>query len=254
VAEAAFMIMNTGGRDAVIGKMTVRGQTCVWSKVYYAVAEGSIPKDLPYIATLNDEDANAIDGVDYTFTQASTDLTLQSGKTLIVYISTPDSISVNDIGLTVSINIFTSQAMYYKETNVQGTGGAATGSDTPSDEDSTLEILSTDVYYSTSGGGTSLVFFTVENVNSSSIVITKDDLIVRGTQVSAVKLDVQANGEVTPVTMDSTTIEPGDHVLLLFWGDGTHISRSDIGKPISVGLNLGDGPSVTAQVTVVSAG
>ena len=43
-----------------------------------------------------------------------------------MYIHNPDSISVNDIGLTVSINIFTSQAMYYKETNVQGTSGTTT--------------------------------------------------------------------------------------------------------------------------------
>ena len=43
-----------------------------------------------------------------------------------MYIHNPDSISVNDIGLTVSINIFTSQTMYYKETNVQGTSGTTT--------------------------------------------------------------------------------------------------------------------------------
>ena len=31
----------------------------------------------------------------------------------------PDSITLNDIGLTVAFTVFTSQAMYYKETNVQ---------------------------------------------------------------------------------------------------------------------------------------
>ena len=51
--------------------------------------------------------------------QASSDLTLQSGKTMIIYITSPDSITINDIGLTVAITVFTSQAMYYKETNVQ---------------------------------------------------------------------------------------------------------------------------------------
>jgi hypothetical protein len=140
--------------------------------------------------------------------------------------------------------------MYYKETNVQGTGGAATGSDTPSDEDSTLDILSAEAYYSTSGGGTSLVYFIVENVDSSSIVITKDDLIVRGTQVSAVQLDVQVYGIGLPVSMDSTTIQPGNVMLLLFYSDGTYIHT--IGDSISVGLNLGDGQSVTTQVQVKS--
>jgi hypothetical protein len=38
---------------------------------------------------------------------------------MLMYIKTPDSISVNDIGLTVAITIFSSQAMYYRETNVE---------------------------------------------------------------------------------------------------------------------------------------
>jgi hypothetical protein len=54
-----------------------------------------------------------------TLASATTDITLQSGQTLVLYISSPDSITVNDIGLTVAITVFTSQAMYYKETNVQ---------------------------------------------------------------------------------------------------------------------------------------
>ncbi len=36
-------------------------------------------------------------------------------------IDAPDSIGTNDIGLTVAFTVFTSQAMYYKETNVQAT-------------------------------------------------------------------------------------------------------------------------------------
>ncbi len=33
--------------------------------------------------------------------------------------TSPDSVGLNDIGLTVAFTVFTSQAMYYKETNVQ---------------------------------------------------------------------------------------------------------------------------------------
>jgi hypothetical protein len=44
---------------------------------------------------------------------------LPSGSTMVIYISSPDSVTVNDIGLTVAFTVFTSQAMYYKETNVQ---------------------------------------------------------------------------------------------------------------------------------------
>jgi len=38
---------------------------------------------------------------------------------MVVYVVGPDSITINDIGLTVGITVFTSQAMYYQEANVQ---------------------------------------------------------------------------------------------------------------------------------------
>lgn len=34
-AEAALVILNTGGRDVVLDKIQVRGQECPWSSVYY---------------------------------------------------------------------------------------------------------------------------------------------------------------------------------------------------------------------------
>jgi hypothetical protein len=44
---------------------------------------------------------------------------LPSGSTIAVYITNPGSVSVNDIGITLAITVFTSQAIYYKETNVE---------------------------------------------------------------------------------------------------------------------------------------
>jgi hypothetical protein len=38
---------------------------------------------------------------------------------MIVFVTDPDSISVNDIGVTVGVTIFTANAQYYKEANVQ---------------------------------------------------------------------------------------------------------------------------------------
>jgi len=55
----------------------------------------------------------------FAFSYASTDLVLKSGDTMLLYIVNPDSITINDIGLTVSITIYTAQAMYYQECNVQ---------------------------------------------------------------------------------------------------------------------------------------
>ncbi|MGB9841654.1 MAG: hypothetical protein ACPLKZ_02890 [Candidatus Bathyarchaeales archaeon] len=116
--QAAIMIINTGGRDVVIDKITIRGQEAPWSKVVYCITTDAISSDLEYVSSFgagNIEIGNA----NYTFVQATDDITLKSGYTAIIYIDDPDSISMNDIGLTVAITVFTSQAMHYKETNVE---------------------------------------------------------------------------------------------------------------------------------------
>ena len=117
-SQAAIMVINTGGRDVVIDKLTVRGQESAWGNIYYNITTDSISADLSFNTTMAAGDLT-IGTTNYTFVQATTDLTLQSGKTLVIYITSPDSITVNDIGLTAAITVFTSQAMYYKETNVQ---------------------------------------------------------------------------------------------------------------------------------------
>jgi hypothetical protein len=127
---AAIMIINTGGRDIVLDKLSVRGQEVTWAgetqKVYYSTTTQSISADLPFVAAAELTAGKDLSGnfslgpgVIPTLATTSSDLTLQSGRTMIIYITAPDSITINDIGLTVAITVFTSQAMYYKETNVQ---------------------------------------------------------------------------------------------------------------------------------------
>jgi hypothetical protein len=119
-AEAAIMLINTGGRDVVLDKLAVRGQEISWTNVFYNITSTSISADLAFNTTLADAGTITIGSSTYIMKQGgTTDLTLQSGKTMIIFIGSPDSITVNDIGLTVAITVFTSQAMYYKETNVQ---------------------------------------------------------------------------------------------------------------------------------------
>ncbi len=110
-AVGAIMITNTGGRDVVIDKITVRGQESVWTSVYSAVLADATA-DLPYSAV-------ADLGVTYAAGTVGIDLVVPSGTTIGVYIDAPDSITMNDIGTTAAFTVFTSQAMYYKETNVQ---------------------------------------------------------------------------------------------------------------------------------------
>ena len=125
-AEAAIVIVNTGGKDVVIDKITVRGQECDWTNVYYwKTSTTTISADLNATTTeLSGTTFNMSSTFTYTtenFTRASKDLTLMSGYTMVLYIKSPDSISVNDIGTTVGITVFTANAQYYKETNVEST-------------------------------------------------------------------------------------------------------------------------------------
>jgi hypothetical protein len=115
--QAAFLMINTGGRDIVINKIAVRGQTVDWTSVSIATPSATITGDLSYNAT----NVIAVDGDDTTdaLVAQSTAIVFKSGESMVVYIAKPDSITLNDIGLTVGVTVFTSQAMYYQEANVQ---------------------------------------------------------------------------------------------------------------------------------------
>jgi len=121
-SQAAIMITNVGGRDIVVQKVTVRGQTVDWSRSFYYKGNFTLTSHLKYIE-------NIAEG---SFTQVETgigeygrlslvlgDLPLRSSESMLVYVKNPDSITINDISLTLSIDVYTMQAIYYKEANVE---------------------------------------------------------------------------------------------------------------------------------------
>ncbi len=128
-SQASLMVINTGGRDIVIDKLGVRGQECDWNDtttsnkklVLYTVTNNPVQNDMAYIHNFNTTGTNTVTlgSTEYTMSVASSDLVLRSGYTMLLYIVNPDSITINDIGLTVSITLYTAQAMYYREANVQ---------------------------------------------------------------------------------------------------------------------------------------
>ena len=78
--------------------------------------------DISYISDVSAGDLTPVSDGHGSFeaVQAATgEMVLCSGESMLVYVKSPDSISVGDVGLTVSITVFTSQTMYYEETNVQ---------------------------------------------------------------------------------------------------------------------------------------
>jgi hypothetical protein len=125
-AEAAFLIINTGGRDIVMDNIAVRGQECNWTNVYYNKTTSSISADLTYVtptptSTLVGQRWDPTKTYNFTFTRgiSGQNMILRSGWSMIVYVTNPDDVSVSDIGVTVGVTIFTANAQYYKEANVQ---------------------------------------------------------------------------------------------------------------------------------------
>jgi hypothetical protein len=121
-AEAAIVIVNTGGKDVVLDKVTIRGQETNWTNVYYWRTNSvTLSNDLQVTplqltgTTFNITVQNA----SRTFDQASDDITLKSGYTMVIYMNNPGSIALNDVGIPVGITVFSANAQYYKETNVQ---------------------------------------------------------------------------------------------------------------------------------------
>ncbi len=117
-SETAFLLVNTGGRDIVIDKIAVRGITADITTIYSCKPTSTVTADLVFI----DSGAIAgttIGGANLAVGTANTNMIVQSGGSLVVYIANPDHVSVNDIGVTIGITVFTANAQYYKESNVE---------------------------------------------------------------------------------------------------------------------------------------
>ena len=120
-AYAAFSIDNVGGRDVIIDKIQVRGVEVSWSSVHY------LRRNTSFSTSLNPPSTSGHNWSSFTYTTSTTasfstttsDLPLASGDTMVIYIASPDSIDLNDIGTTVGITVFTENAQYYAECNVE---------------------------------------------------------------------------------------------------------------------------------------
>ncbi|MEM2676947.1 MAG: hypothetical protein QXJ77_03470 [Candidatus Bathyarchaeia archaeon] len=126
-ALAAFVVTNVGGRDAVIEKITIRGRAQDWSKIcFWKLEEGdTLPSELVWAdshSALNSTYKKS-ESEYYKFFNASklslSALSLRSGASMVVYIFDIDNLSTSDIGVTVGVVVFTANAQYHKETNVE---------------------------------------------------------------------------------------------------------------------------------------
>lgn len=116
-SKAAFLIINTGDADAVIERITVRGQECNWSTVYWDRTNDTITADLPWIP--GTPTSVNLSGTTYYLATSSGNATLYYGYTMIVYIVNPDTITLDDINQMVEITVYTSRATYSTQSIVE---------------------------------------------------------------------------------------------------------------------------------------
>ncbi len=119
-AVAGFKLQNLGGRDILMDKFSVRSVECHWSTIYlHRVPSGeevfgdvNVTSYAKLIGSWVE-----IDGRNYT--QAVSDVPLQSGGEVLVYVKGPENISLDDLGTAVSIACVTNNAQYITECNVE---------------------------------------------------------------------------------------------------------------------------------------
>ncbi len=111
-AVAGIVISNTGGRDVVINQIEVRGQPSFTGTCY--TSTGTPSADISAVSA-----AAFVTNATGKYQTTSGPIVLDSGKSINVWMVAPGSVSTADIGTTISLTVFTADAAYYTETNVQ---------------------------------------------------------------------------------------------------------------------------------------
>jgi hypothetical protein len=119
-AVAGLKLKNLGGRDILIDKFTVRGVEEPWSDVYYY----RVPSGTSINGDINVTSYSNLSGASVTidskvFNQSTADIPLISGGELLVYLKGPDNVMMADLGKDVGITVFTNNAQYITDCNVE---------------------------------------------------------------------------------------------------------------------------------------
>ena len=118
-ALSGFVVQNIGGRDVLLDQITVRGVMSSWSDVFvYRVPSGTtLSGDLNATSLVNIVDGGTVDG--NIISVVTSEVPLKSGNEIVVYVRNPGNVLNNDLGTTLALGIYTSNAQYIKETNVE---------------------------------------------------------------------------------------------------------------------------------------
>ncbi len=127
-AYAAILIQNTGGRDILVDKLLIRGVEAPW---------GDATVIVQYYKVLTTDDISADfavmkNGTDYVFGQIGSvpanasfwanttgDMPLKSSNSLLLFVKNPPNIALYDVGTTISMAVYTTNAQWIVETIVE---------------------------------------------------------------------------------------------------------------------------------------
>ncbi len=117
----AFKLQNLGGKDILIDKVVIRGVSCNWADVaYYRVQDGDdVTGDfnLTYDGSNFNATIGLIDLANWIY-DGDSDIPMRSGETILFSVENPTNIGLDDIGTPISITVFTNNALWIIETNV----------------------------------------------------------------------------------------------------------------------------------------
>jgi hypothetical protein len=189
---------------------------------------------------------------------------------MLLYIVNPDSITINDIGLTVSITIYTAQAMYYQECNVQAysTSGESGGSNSQGQSISNLNA-----WYDSSGPVSQVAMVLTNNGGTaaaiSSISVNNQDSSTADLYSSEGQYTVSSSLSYIPTLTDgyvygSYTLQLASGVgqlplidsgatMILYIENPTGVGASNVGQSVEIDVSFQGGGSVTGNVIVQTA-
>lgn len=122
-AEAAIAVVNVGERDTILRKITIQSIESKWSDVYYWRTDtGPISNELKQ--TPNELSGSSfsilVDGQQRSFQQASSELALNSGWTIVLYVMNPGNLTAGQhiANQEVTIAVFSVNKLYYEQASL----------------------------------------------------------------------------------------------------------------------------------------
>jgi flagellin-like protein len=128
-AYAAILIQNTGGRDILVDKLLIRGVEAPWTGdptvvvQYYKVQIGDdVGADFAVMKNASDVYFGQIGSVPVNasfWTNTTGDMPLKSSNSLLLFVKNPPNIALYDVGTTISMAVYTTNAQWIVETVVE---------------------------------------------------------------------------------------------------------------------------------------